>query len=373
MQRKKLLFIFGTRPEAIKLAPLIGAFQQESDFEVLVCATGQHDDLLKTAMEFFDLTPDFNLEVMEPGQDLFQLSGKLIAKLGPVLQQVQPDFVFVQGDTSSAYFGALAAYYAKVPILHVEAGLRTNDKFSPFPEEVYRRMISQLADYHFAPTAHAQSVLIAEGIAADKVFITGNTVIDALLLGLERLKKTRPKSLERLKSEVNFNTFQHKNKLLITLHRRENQGAILEQMLKAIIEIANWEGIHIIFTLHPNPNVMEMAKGMLSNQPNISLIPPQPYEAFIWLMDQAKLIITDSGGIQEEAHFLAKPLLVIRKNTERVEGLADTGNKLVGTNPEQLKKLVREQLQHKIESSKSAKAYGDGQAAKRIVEILGEL
>ena len=370
MKKKKLLFIFGTRPEAIKLAPLIKAFRRENAFEVVVCCTGQHSSLLDDAINFFDIRPDIDLKVMQPKQSLYQLSAKILDGLEVVFKEVDPHMVFVQGDTTSAYIGALAGIYAKKQTCHIEAGLRTNDKANPFPEELNRRMISQLADFHFTPTYEATSNLLGEGIKKEVIFQTGNTIIDALCFALEQ---TTSDDLFQ-KNGLNKSDLADKNLILATLHRRESQGVILERILESLVKISGWPGTHIIFITHPNPQVAEPVKAILSNKPNITLLEAQPYQRFVQLMQSCDLIMTDSGGVQEEATFLGKPLMVLREKTERWAGLNAGSSILAGTSGQLIIGLTAKILNEEMKFSTDQRLiYGDGKASERIVDEVKQV
>jgi UDP-N-acetylglucosamine 2-epimerase (non-hydrolysing) len=364
---KKLLFIFGTRPEAIKMAPLILEAKKRKAFEVSVCITGQHREMLDQVMDFFELKADHDLNIMQPGQTLEDITAACLQKLQPVLQKISPDFVFVQGDTTTAFVAALAAFYQKIKVVHIEAGLRSNDKFSPFPEEINRKLISSIADLHFCPTETAKENLLKENFK-DGVYTTGNTVIDALLIGKEKVI-----SNEEIAKHYSFLRTGSKI-ILITGHRRESFGEPFKNIFEAYIEIAKrFPEIDIVYPVHLNPNVKDVAFEMLQQQTNIHLLPPVAYPHLIWLMNKADIIITDSGGIQEEAPTLGKPVLVTRTVTERTEGIDAGTAKLVGADKQLIIDSTVELLTNKNAYNKMANAvnpYGDGTASKQILDII---
>lgn len=373
---KKVMFIFGTRPEAIKMAPLIKKFEKNSDaFDIKICITAQHRQMLDQILELFDISPDFDLNVMQPGQDLYDITSRVILGLRDVFSRYQPDIVLVHGDTSTSAVAALAAFYAKIKVGHVEAGLRTHDIYSPYPEEANRQIVGVLANFHFAPTQKARQNLLTEGKSEKNIIVTGNTVIDALFLTLERIKND-----ERVRNKIEKNiNLQYKfdgsrEFILVTGHRRENFGEGLLNICKALKAIAkNYPNIDIVYPVHLNPNVQKPVNEILSNIPNIHLIKPLEYESFLYLMSRAKFIITDSGGIQEEAPSLGKPVLVMRETTERPEAFEAGVVKLVGTNFEKITSEARQLLDDENEYRKmsvSQNSYGDGKASERIVEFL---
>ena len=368
-----VLTIIGTRPEAIKLCPVVLELQRRKDeFHSVVCVTAQHRQMLDQVLTVFGIRPDHDLDIMSPGQSLAQVTARAMSGLDQVLTQVKPDMAIVQGDTTTAFCGALAAHYHQVATGHVEAGLRTGNKFSPFPEEMNRRMIGRLADQHFAPTSHAREVLLGEGIDPTCVHLTGNTVIDALLWVRQRVSGSTPQELAVLQGSLNGNPV-----VLVTGHRRESFGDGFENICRAIREVADKHaGVHIVYPVHLNPNVREPVNRLLAGHPRIHLIDPLTYEPFVWLMDRATIVLTDSGGVQEEAPSLGKPVLVMRETTERPEGI-DAGNaKLVGTCRET---IVRE-LGHLLtdESARKAMAgianpYGDGTASRQICDVIARV
>lgn len=365
---QKVLFIFGTRPEAIKLAPLIKKMQTDKKiFKVFVCVTGQHRQMLDQVLHFFKIIPDFDLNLMKRNQSLSKLSARIISNLEDILFKVKPDLIVVQGDTTTAYMGALASYYQKIKVVYIEDGLRSGEKYAPFPEELNRRMISHLADYHFAPTKQASFNLSNEGIYKN-VWVVGNTVIDAMLVGLAIIKKNEKKYIK----PFDFLDFSKKI-ILVTCHRRENFGQPLENICIALKEIAQHNEVQIVFPVHPNPFVNKIVHSILGKVDNIFLVEPLEYPFLIWLMSKSYLIITDSGGIQEEAPSLHKPVLVVRDVTERVEGIEVGTAKLVGTKTKKIvfeaQSLLMDQNKYKIMSTPK-NPYGDGLACERILNIL---
>ena len=371
----KALFVFGTRPEAIKMAPVIKYFSLMDDVDIKICITGQHKEMLDQVMEFFDIEADYDLAVMKPNQNLYTLTSDIILGLKDVLEDFSPDTVYVHGDTTTSFVASLASFYFGTKICHVEAGLRTYNKRAPFPEEGNRTLTGRLADFHFAPTENAKENLIQEGINSDTIAITGNTVIDALYFGLNKLEQSKSPQIEDLKQSINFDKLREEGKkiILVTGHRRENHGEGFINICQALKEIANNDQAHIIYPVHLNPNVQNPVFKYLSNNPNITLIDPLPYNQFIWLMNQSYIILTDSGGIQEEAPSLGKPVLVMRETTERPEAL-DVGTViLVGANTEKIStevlSLITDKDRYKKMSGLS-NPYGDGNASKRIYEFM---
>ena len=371
MNRKTILSVLGTRPEAIKLAPVILETRRRSGFVSTVCATAQHRELLDQALAPFGIKPDYDLDIMAHDQSLAQVTARAIAGLDRVIGEVRPDVVLVQGDTTTVLCGALAAYYHQVRVGHVEAGLRTGDKYSPYPEEMNRRLVAPLADYHFAPTAEARRALLEEGIPDSAIFVTGNTVIDALLWMRDRVRE-RPPALPPGLAQV----LQGRQMVLVTGHRRESFGEGFESICRAIREVADAvPDVAFVYPVHLNPHVQEPVHRILGGHERIHLAEPLPYAPFVWLMDQATLVLTDSGGVQEEAPSLGKPVLVMREKTERPEGIEAGNARLVGVCKE---RIVKELLDLLRDSEKRAamtavaNPYGDGKAAKRIVDILSQ-
>ncbi len=369
---KRLLFIFGTRPEAIKLAPLIREFQWRPGFTVKVAVTAQHREMLDQVLQFFSIRPDYDLNIMRPNQTLFDVTADGLKALQQVFDDAKPDLVFVQGDTTTSFIGALAAYYKKVKVAHVEAGLRSGDKYAPYPEEMNRIMAGHLADIHFTPTEQSNRNLAAEGIT-QQVFNVGNTVIDALFLGLDLL---RPKGEAFFRAAFNGVNLDRKL-VLITGHRRESFGAPFEQICHAIRNTAMAHpDVEFVYPVHLNPNVQDPVNRILHGLENVHLIRPLDYPHFIWLMNRSSVVLTDSGGLQEEAPALGKPVLVMRNVTERQEGVDAGTARLVGTDRELIETELHKLLTNQTEYERMAKAvnpYGDGTACRKIVEKVNEL
>ena len=371
----RLLTIFGTRPEAIKMAPLVKMLEKESGFESRVCVTAQHRQMLDQVLGLFKISPDFDLDIMKPGQSLVDVTSSILLSLTPVLEEYKPDMVLVHGDTSTTFCASLAAFYNRVPIAHVEAGLRTGDLMSPWPEEGNRKLTGALASIHFAPTIGAKSNLLAEGVEEAGVFVTGNTVIDALLWVNREIQNNT-----QLHAEVkaSFSFLRENSRLvLITGHRRENFGRGFEQICRAIASLAiEFPDVDFVYPVHMNPNVSEPVKRLLSGLINVHLIAPLEYLPFVYLMGRSYLILTDSGGIQEEAPSLAKPVLVMRNTTERPEGVEAGTVRLVGTESEAIiqhvKRLLLDDAEY-LSMSEAHNPYGDGRACERIVDILKNL
>ena len=364
-----ILFILGTRPEAIKLAPVIHRAKQSERFKTYLCSTGQHQEMLEQVLKFFRLTPDFPLNLMQKDQRLHNLASDILRSLGIVMEEIKPDLVIVQGDTTTTMIGALTAFYQRISVAHIEAGLRSNVKFSPYPEEVNRVLATQLSDYHFAPTNQAASNLLKDGISQEKIFVVGNTVVDALLMGLQEVSKMTITDLNPALKDIDFS----KKVLLVTGHRRESFGRPLESICYALSEIAQDDRVEIIYPVHLNPHVRGPVFEILGGRKNVHLIEPVDYPTMIHLMNQSYLILTDSGGVQEEAPSLHKPVLVLREVTERTEGVEKGVTKVVGTSKEN---IVREtfallnDLNHYNEMATGENPYGDGLASKRILEVL---
>ena len=369
----KVLVVFGTRPEAIKMAPVVLALKNEPFFDVRICVTAQHREMLDQVLDFFQIEPDYDLNIMQSGQTLHGLTARLLESIKPIFDDFKPQFVFVHGDTTTSMATSLAAFYSGVSICHVEAGLRTHNIYSPFPEEVNRRITGLLTNYHFSPTPTAKQNLLAEGLDTDSISITGNTVIDALFESVKKIEEGgyRHDEIESLKKTLAFD----KDIILVTGHRRENHGQGFQNICEALLEISALKNVQVVYPVHLNPNVKDVVYNKLSNNENIKLIAPLSYPSFIWLMNRAKIILTDSGGIQEEAPSLGKPVLVMRDTTERPEAV-DAGTViLVGTDKEKIfnncKKLL-EDASHYKHMSALRNPYGDGQAASRIVEFIKE-
>jgi UDP-N-acetylglucosamine 2-epimerase (non-hydrolysing) len=372
MPQSKILTVIGTRPEAIKLAPVVLELEGRPDrFVSRVCVTGQHREMLDQPLALFGITPDYDLNVMSPGQTLAQVTARAMEGLDRVLTQDKPDLVLTQGDTTTSFCGALAGYYHRIPVGHIEAGLRTGDKYAPFPEEINRRLVGQIADWHFAPTEYARQALLREGVPESSVFVTGNTVIDALLWVHERVRAMRPELPSGLSESLN--SYQV---ILVTGHRRESFGQGFENICQAIREVADaFPTVAFVYPVHLNPNVREPVNRILDGHPRIHLIEPLTYAPFVWLMDRATIVLTDSGGVQEEAPSLGKPVLVMRETTERPEGIAAGNALLVGVQKERIVLGLTELLQNPAKRAKMTvvnNPYGDGTAAQQIVRILAE-
>lgn len=370
-QIKKILIVFGTRPEAIKMAPLIRTLKNDSFFDVKVCVTAQHRQMLDQVLELFQIKPDFDLNIMKPGQDLSDIMGHVLVGMRTVLAESKPDIVLVHGDTSTTMAASLAAYYNRIAVGHVEAGLRTGDIYSPWPEELNRKVAACISTFHFAPTETAQENLLRENIQTNSIHVTGNTVIDALLEVDAIIRNNQPLR-EVLAKQFSFIDPQKKI-ILVTGHRRENFGGGFESICKALSELAKRPDIQIVYPVHLNPNVQEPVNRTLRKCPNIHLIEPQDYLPFIYLMGLSYFILTDSGGIQEEAPSLGKPVLVMRNTTERPEAVAAGTVKLVGTDPKTILQEATKLLDNKASYDAMSLAhnpYGDGQASLRIRDIL---
>ena len=372
----KVLTVFGTRPEAIKMAPVVLALQQAGGIEALVCVTAQHRQMLDQVLHLFEIKPDYDLDLMAPNQDLYDITSKVLLGLRDVLKQAQPDLVLVHGDTTTCFAASLAAFYAGIKIGHVEAGLRTGNLKAPFPEEANRTLVGRLADYHFAPTPKSQNNLLAEGVKAQNIIVTGNTVIDALLLVRDKVNQQPDSSWQDKFGEKLYQTIVNpaRKLILITGHRRENFGQGFVDLCNAIKQLAeahaDWD---LIYPVHLNPNVQKPVYEILSNLPNVYLIEPQDYEPFVWLMDRSDLILTDSGGIQEEGPSLGKPVLVMREVTERPEAVEAGTVLLVGTDKDKIVNGVETVLTDSAvyhAMSKAHNPYGDGLACERIISFL---
>jgi UDP-N-acetylglucosamine 2-epimerase (non-hydrolysing) len=370
IQKKKILFIFGTRPEAIKMAPLIKEFQKhQGEFEIHICVTAQHRQMLDQVLEVFDIRPDYDLDLMEEGQSLLQLTARVFSGLEKVFSEVKPDWVLVQGDTSTVMAASVAAFYAGIKVGHVEAGLRSHDRYAPFPEEINRRIASVTADLHFAPTETARRSLLAEGIDAKTIHVTGNTVIDALLMIRDKVRQEPPEIASTMTARIG-----NRRMILITGHRRESFGEGFEQICLGLKDIAEkHQDVIIVYPVHLNPNVREPVQRILNGKNNILLIEPLTYTDFVWMMDRSYLILTDSGGVQEEAPSLGKPILVMREVTERPEGIEAGTARLVGTDRMKIFQETNRLLTDQSEYNKMAQAinpYGDGKASGRIKKVL---
>ena len=367
---KKILIIFGTRPEAIKMAPLVKEFQKNSEvFDTKVCVTAQHREMLDQVLEFFEITPDYDLNLMKPGQNLYRITATIIESLKPILEEFNPDYVLVHGDTTTTMAGSIASFYSGAKVCHVEAGLRTNNKLSPFPEEINRQITGRICDYHFAPTQTSKSNLIKENISQDSILVTGNTVIDALIKSVEKVNENPSQLIQDLSKKIG-----NLDVILVTGHRRENHGEGFNRICKAIKQIAEDNSSRlIIYPVHLNPKVQEPVNRILSSVENVILIDPLAYQDFIWLMNRSKIIITDSGGVQEEAPSLGKPVLLMRDTTERPEAVEAGTVILVGTNEDLIVSKTLDLLKNKEKFERMSKLhnpYGDGLASKRIVNFI---
>ena len=355
------------------MAPLVNKFKMDSSyFETVVVVTAQHREMLDQVLSLFEITPDYDLDLMAPNQSLESLTSKILIRLSDLLIEIKPDVVFVQGDTTTTYATALAAFYKKIPIAHIEAGLRTNNIYSPFPEEINRRMTTSMASYHFPPTKQSRQNLLNEGVDKDKIKMAGNTVIDALLAVSSKLNFDSNSLKDYFSKTFNIQ-FDNKKTILVTGHRRESFGKGFENICNAVKQIAEENNVQVIYPVHLNPNVQESVNGILNNVENVHLISPQNYVPFIYLMKKAYIILTDSGGVQEEAPSLGKPVLVMRETTERPEGIETGAAMLVGTNKEFIVLTINNLLNDQNEYDKMARAvnpYGDGNASNLIFQHI---
>lgn len=379
--KKKILLTFGTRPEAIKMAPLVKQLKMNPDLDSRVCVTAQHREMLDQVLNTFEIHPEYDLNLMRQGQDLYDLTARVLLGMRDVFMDFQPDLALVHGDTSTSFATALAAFYQKIPIGHVEAGLRTGNITSPWPEEANRQLTTRLAQWHFAPTQCNMNSLIAEGIAQKNIIVTGNTVIDALLITVEKIRTSNTLRASIIKKLVDAGlhdtTILQKAFVLITGHRRENFGTGFENICIAIQQLAkNNPAVHFIYPVHLNPNVQEPVNRLLSGLSNVDLIRPLEYQPFVFLMSKSQILLTDSGGVQEEAPSLGKPVLVMRDTTERPEALKAGTVTLVGTDTNLIIKSVQRLLSDiplRENMSKISNPYGDGKASERIVHFLTKL
>ena len=379
---KKIMLVFGTRPEAIKMAPLVKEFQKYSDkFETMVCVTGQHREMLDQVLHIFEIVPDYDLNIMQQGQDLYDVTARVLIGMRDVLKESKPDVVLVHGDTTTSTAAALAAFYQQIPVGHVEAGLRTHNIYSPWPEEMNRQITGRIATYHFAPTPLSKNNLLAEGITEQQIYVTGNTVIDALYMVVDRIKndKALDANLENQLKQAGYDVNRltgEKKLLLITGHRRENFGDGFINMCTAIKDLTQkYPEVDFVYPMHLNPNVRkpihEVFGEDLTNLGNMFFIEPLEYLSFVYLMEKSNIVLTDSGGIQEEAPGLGKPVLVMRDTTERPEALEAGTVKLVGTSYEKIINEVSALLDNQEYYDKMSKAvnpYGDGKACSRILK-----
>ena len=381
---KKVMLVFGTRPEAIKMAPLIKEFQKyPNDLKSVVCVTGQHREMLDQVLHVFEIIPDYDLNIMRQGQDLYDVTAKVLTGIRDVLKEAEPDVVFVHGDTTTSMATALATFYQQIPVGHVEAGLRTHNIYSPWPEEMNRQLTGRIATYHFSPTLLSKQNLLNEGIGEDNIVVTGNTVIDALYMVVEKIKTDKKLNSELElalnKAGYNVNRLQNEKKMvLVTGHRRENFGNGFISMCHAIRALREkYLEVDFVYPMHLNPNVRsaihEVFGDNLSGLSNMFFIEPLEYLSFVCLMEKATVVLTDSGGIQEEAPALGKPVLVMRNTTERPEALEAGTAKLVGTNYDRIVNEVSALLDNRDyydQRSQAVNPYGDGFACRRIVEVL---
>jgi len=370
MNQLQVLTVIGTRPEAIKLAPIVMELEQRSEhFISCVCVTAQHRVMLDQVLNYFGIHPEYDLNIMSPGQTLAQVTSRAMEGLDHVLMDNKPDVILVEGDTTTAFCGALAGFYHRIPVGHVEAGLRTGNKYAPFPEEINRRLVGQIADWHFAPTECAYQALLNEGIPKTAIFITGNTVIDALFWVRERVHGMCPDFPAGL-----IKSLEGRQIILVTGHRRESFGEGFENICHAILEVTDaTPDVDVVYPVHLNPNVREPVNRILGEHPRIHLIEPLDYPAFVHLMDLATIVLTDSGGVQEEAPSLGKPVLVMRETTERPEGIQAGNARLVGVSRERIVDELTKLLRHPEQRAAMTAVnnpYGDGLAARRIVDIL---
>lgn len=380
--KNKILIVFGTRPEAIKMSPLINALRADTlNFETKVCVTAQHREMLDQVLNIFEITPDFDLNIMKAGQDLYDISSRVLLEMRPILKEFNPDIVLVHGDTTTSCIAALAAFYEHIPVGHVEAGLRTYNIYSPWPEEINRQITGRLATYHFAPTIRAKENLLSEGIKEDHIFVTGNTVVDALFLALEKINSSNTLQ-EEIRTQIQKSGYPNlqliekgfQKMILITGHRRENFGNGFVDMCEAMKEIAiKNTNFDLVYPVHLNPNVSKPVYSILGNISNVYLIKPLEYLQFLFLMEKCYLVLTDSGGIQEEAPSLGKPVLVMRNTTERPEAVEARTVELVGTNKELIVCKVNELINNQFKYNSMSIAhnpYGDGKSCNRIISVI---
>lgn len=369
---KKILVVFGTRPEAIKMAPLVKALSEESSIESRVCVTAQHREMLDQVLRLFEIMPDYDLNIMKSGQDLYDVTSRILSGMRNILSEFRPDAVLVHGDTSTTFAAALAAFYQKIPVGHIEAGLRTGNLYSPWPEEANRKLTGVLAEWHFAPTSTSKQNLIRECVPESHIIVTGNTVIDALRLIRGKIESN---STLQAKFRMMFEFLRNDAKLiLVTGHRRENFGGGFDRICEALAVLAKlYPEIDFVYPVHLNPNVQKPVRQLLKNLPNVHLIDPLDYEPFVYLMDRSYLVLTDSGGIQEEAPSLGKPVLVMRETTERPEAVIAGTVRLVGTNADEIVSNVSSLIESEDMYQKMSKAhnpYGDGYSSEMIVQSL---
>jgi UDP-N-acetylglucosamine 2-epimerase (non-hydrolysing) len=368
----KVITVFGTRPEAIKMAPLVRALKADPRIDSKVCVTAQHRQMLDQVLELFEIVPDYDLNIMRPGQNLYTITSDILSRIAAVYEEFKPDYVLVHGDTSTTFAASLAAYYQQIPVGHVEAGLRTGNLYAPWPEEANRRLTGVLANLHFAPTQQSKTNLLSENVGVEFIKVTGNTVIDALLNVRDKLE-TSPALKQKISSAFPF-IRANSRMVLITGHRRENFGGGFERICEALRVLSTrFEDVDFVYPVHLNPNVQEPVNRLLSGRTNVHLIAPQDYLPFVFLMSRADVILTDSGGIQEEAPSLGKPVLVMRDTTERPEAVEAGTVRLVGTDVDNIVNNVALLLNDETEYAKMSFAhnpYGDGKASSRIIHAL---
>ncbi|MEI7595852.1 MAG: UDP-N-acetylglucosamine 2-epimerase (non-hydrolyzing) [Bacteroidota bacterium] len=374
MNKFQILFILGTRPEAIKLAPLICKCKNDNFFDVKVCITAQHREMLDQVLNLFDIIPDIDLDIMKSNQGLAHITATILKGLENVFEKLNPELVFVHGDTSTALAASLSAFYNKIPVAHVEAGLRTYNVLSPFPEEMNRQLTAKIAKFHFAPTESARQNLISEKVNSSDIFVTGNTVVDSLLETRFKIKQNDIIVSLIKASNPCFDSFVDNKFILITGHRRENFGSGLSEICNSVKQLANkYKNYNFVYPLHMNPNVRDSVMSVLSNIDNVKLIEHLDYYSFIYLMEKCTFILTDSGGIQEEAPTFGKPVLVMRDATERKEGVEAGCTKIVGTNSSEIVKVASLLIENEVvynAMSSISNPYGDGKASYRIVSII---
>lgn len=372
MNYKKILVVFGTRPEAIKMSPVVKQLKSSGNYDVIVCVTGQHRGLLDQVLDVFSITPDIDLDIMRSNQTLESVTEAVLQGVSGIIRERKPDLILVHGDTTTAFAAALAGFYNKVPVGHVEAGLRTGNINAPWPEEMNRRFVAQLASLHFAPTSNARDNLIKEQVSRERIWVTGNTVIDALLSVVDKIS-SEPSFLDNLSIAMPWLAEKDRKLILVTGHRRENFGDGIQAVCRALKRIAAEHNVDIVYPVHPNPNVMRPVHELLDGIPNIHLVPPMDYLPFVMLMSRAHIIITDSGGVQEEAPSLGKPVLVMRDTTERPEAVTAGTVRLVGVDEH---KIVGEAVllltdpAYYATMSMAHNPYGDGHASGRILRVL---
>ncbi|EAQ31911.1 non-hydrolyzing UDP-N-acetylglucosamine 2-epimerase [Idiomarina baltica] len=373
----KVLLAFGTRPEAIKMAPLVKVLESDPAFNVVVAVTAQHREMLDQVLELFEITPDYDLNIMKSGQDLYDVSSAVLLGMRDVLKESQPDIVLVHGDTATTFAASLAAFYARIPVGHVEAGLRTHDLYSPWPEEANRQLTGRIAQWHFAPTARNRRDLLAEQVNENQILETGNTVIDALQWVTQKIESSdelKAAISEKLQQAGLTTSLSDKRYVLITGHRRENFGQGFDNICSALKQLAeSYPDVHFVYPVHLNPNVQKPVRSLLADLSNVHLIEPLGYEPFVWLMQNCQLVLTDSGGVQEEAPGLGKPVLVMRDTTERPEAVEAGTVKLVGTAADtivsEVSRLLSDDDAYAV-MSRAHNPYGDGKACERIAKFL---